>query len=740
MTSGLVSRAWLEAAAAASTPTGDVSRAFIEAMGGATSPTADAGRAFLDVTARNVAAPCAIGRAFIEVVCSTVFFAPGGPVPTPSTSLSPFGIPRTKPPTIPPKALGGLPPIGFAIPDFDIWRPGYSGAIVEIMMAGTSQPAPVFYDILLTQPALNPQVLQSQTDADGVTYGSWLRPIYTYLPYYLLINETDTTGIVYPPLTTLDAVDASYATAASPRGGAAVQLRQWLNRRIHVQNFGPWGETLGSATNGATLAAAVGAAAAQGGGEVIIPAGTFPVISFTLPQGVVLSGQGLSATFLQCTTGGPVCTISGDGAGLRNMVLDGIVLAAGSFGVDTVNAKDIVFEHVLLQRFATGMRAKGGAGHIWHDFSISNCTTAADFRGDSDVAVTSAGGPFQNVQWTGGTVSLCTTNGLIFEVIDFGVDNIVLHGVQFSSNQCAAITFTGAHDCELNGCAWNSNSINWLLQDGTNAAYVAINTIRNVIIRGGQIIGGQVNGAQCNFSGTCLNVRVQDASLQNCAINLNAPQNQVTFQDCYLDATTTVAGTLTLYATLRTSDTAIATGVTVDASATTAWQLQLQPGQVAIADVQAIAKQENGINYGTFWEACGAAQPGATLNYSSGTAAFTVPAVLTGQISHAVALIRAKSGSTASGTLTLEDITGTFLVGEMITDNAGGSALTSGPVTPSATVLDATGQTDVRAPTVTGGSGYAVNFAVSGPMFQVQVVGASAHTVAWQIKVKVVVN
>lgn len=721
MTAGLITRAWLEALATPSTTPVAFARAYAEAV------------------ACTFPAHCALGRTYLEVLCSTIYFE-ATPVPTPSTSLSPFGIPRTKPPTILAKPAGGLPPFGFAIPDFDIWRPGYSGAKVQIMMAGTSQPAPVFYDVLLTQPALNPQILQSQVDANGVTYGSWLRPIYTYVPYYLLINETDTTGIVNPPLTTIDGVDASYAMASAPRGAQPVQLRAWLDRAVHVANFGVWSATAGAATNGATLAAAIGAAAAQGGGEVTIPAGTFPVLAFTLPQGVILRGQGLSATSLQCQVGASVCTFGGDGAGLRNLVLDGVVLAQGSIGVDMTGVANVVFEHVLVQRFASGVRAKGVQDCIWTDFSISNCNNAADFRGDSDASLTTAGTACQNIQWLGGSISLCVTTGVTFEVFDLYCENLLMQGVQFQSNQCAALILTGARDVLLKNCAWDSCLINWRIQDGTNTAYFGINTIRNVVIEGGQVFGDQVNGAQCIFGGTCQNVRVKDSSIRGCSINLLAPQNQVTFQDCYLDPLTTVTGTLAVFATLRTNDTAIVDGVTVDASATTAWQLQLQPGQNALVHVQAVAKSENNTDYAIFWEMAGAAQASAALPYSSGTSAFSVPAVLTGQSSGAVALIQAKSGTTAAGTLGLIDITGTFQAGELITDSLGGSALCAAPITPSATQLDSVAQTSVRTPVVTGSAGYALAIVASGPMLLVQVQGASGATVAWQLKVHVVVN
>ena len=717
-----------------------LSRAFVETVTAPTASPAQVSRSFLEITGANTAVPAVVSRLFLEVVYSTVYLPPEPLMPTPLTSLMCFGVPRTRQPPIYGKPLGGMPPQGFSIPDFDIWRPGYAGAKVQVMMAGTTQPAPVFTDLLLTQPALNPQILQAQTDANGTTYGSWLQPIYTYVPYYLLINETDTTGVVYPPLTTLAGADASYATIAAPRGGFGIPMRNWLDRVVHVANFGTWATTAGSLANTITLEAAIGAAAAQGGASVVIPAGTFPIQPFTLPEGVVVEGQSKGATTLQCQTGAPVVSLAGDGAGLRNLTLDGVVLAGSSIGVDATGVFDVVFEHVLIQRFQTGMRAKGLEDSVWTDFSISGCGTAADIRGDTDAATTGRGTQVKGILWDGGAVSLCTTAGVTFEVIDLPVFNIVLNGVQFENNQCSALNMVGARDMKLSGCGWDSNLINWSISDGFNTAQVAINTCRNILFDGGTVNGNQVSGAKCNFSGVCQNVRVRDASVVNCSIVLLSPQNQVSFQDCYIDATTSITGTLTLYGVLRTSDTSIVNGLTADNSPVTAWALQLRPGQVAVLDVQAVAKQENGVNFGTFWEAAGAEEPGATLNFMSGTSAFGVPAVLQGQTSKAVALINAKAGTIASGALTLIDITGTFQSGETITDSTGGQAQVSGPMAFANAALDATGQIHVRAPTVSNTSGYAVLINTSGQMLQVQVQGAAGHSVAWQSKVRVVVN
>ncbi len=66
------------------------------------------------------------------------------------------------------------------------------------------------------------------------------------------------------------------------------------------------------------------------------------------------------------------------------------------------------------------------------------------------------------------------------------------------------------------------------------------------------------------------------------------------------------------------------------------------------------------------------------LGYGSGTAAFSNGATLTGQTSGASGVIKWFDGDTASGTLVLKEVSGTFQDGEPITDSKGGSASASG--------------------------------------------------------------
>jgi hypothetical protein len=66
------------------------------------------------------------------------------------------------------------------------------------------------------------------------------------------------------------------------------------------------------------------------------------------------------------------------------------------------------------------------------------------------------------------------------------------------------------------------------------------------------------------------------------------------------------------------------------------------------------------------------------LNYDSGTSGFSEGAMVTGETSGTTGVIKWFSEDAASGTLTLKEVSGSFLDGEIITDDKGGSASADG--------------------------------------------------------------
>ena len=94
-------------------------------------------------------------------------------------------------------------------------------------------------------------------------------------------------------------------------------------------------------------------------------------------------------------------------------------------------------------------------------------------------------------------------------------------------------------------------------------------------------------------------------------------------------------------------------------------------------------KLTDGLRYGAFVYTCnGSGEPiyvtTLTLNYKTQTSNFTVGDTITGAASGATALIRIDTDGGATGTLTLDQVSGVFLDGEIITDQGGGSATVNG--------------------------------------------------------------
>jgi hypothetical protein len=321
------------------------------------------------------------------------------------TGLGLYAACRAQPAAVGPKPVGGVPPLGARVREFDTWRPGYGNNAVEVLQAGTTTLAPLYSDPFLTTPVPNPQTLIAFTDPDGNVYGKWAQPVYTFVSYTLFIDQTNQTGVEVPPLTTLDGIDISVATAVSLRGDYERRITDFMDRDVDATLFGSLSEADGSATCTQTLALAVGAAAAQGGGAVLLPPLNIPITGLTLPEGVILEGNGTGVTTLRSTqTGTPVITLGGDGSGLRSLSLDGIDVVPQSVGVYMVGINFPVMEEVLIQRFETGMRARGGSGARWRNFQVSNCTNGLNLRGDQDAAASTNGAELADLRWDGAEV------------------------------------------------------------------------------------------------------------------------------------------------------------------------------------------------------------------------------------------------------------------------------------------------------------------------------------------------
>lgn len=618
---------------------------------------------------------------------------------------------------------------GTRIPDFDTWREGYAGATVEIRRAGTSALATVYLDPDLTEEADNPQVLESYSDGNGLSYGKFEAPLYISADYTLLVNSIDATGVERLPLTTLEGVSAINAIAKPRSSSFERRLQDILGNAIYAADYGTLGPGATPATNTATLEIAIGQAAAQGGGFVLLPAGSFSITSLTLPAGVVLVGQGKPATFLQSQQAQAVITIGGDGAGLVDLTLDGVNLIAGSIGVYADNKSGIVLHRVLIKRFATGIHLRGGDNNAWHELSTDNCAYGAKLHGDNNVSGGNIGAELFQLGWTGGVVSTCLTAGVHVSYEDAKCSNVALRGVSFDQNTGIAVHMNGAQMIRLDDCKWTGNTDNLKIEDDDQASITDNAKILGIYCRNGEMREGNVR-----LEDTCEDVILQNFKFQSVDFLLTTLSRNALLLNCTQDSACTIAGDTTKLTSSFQAHRGNVVGITTDASVTKAWSTgDLEPGQIVVLDVTAIGNSRNGNSraiyrrFGRFWRGL------STLAYDGQTANFAPGSIVTGAVSGATARLVADADGGTTGTLSLRDITGAFIDNEAITDTAGGAALVNGAlVSGTAAALTAANTIGTDHEDVAGWdfSLTAVNLEV-----EARVTGAAATTIEWLVDV-----
>ena len=616
------------------------------------------------------------------------------------------------------------------ISEFDIWRPGYGSAVVSIYVAGTTTLANIYTDEALSVAAANPQTLEAMEAEGGTRYGKFSAPLYTGQSYYISINGIENTGVIRPPINTLDGEDASTATVQPTGSSYDVTLAAALGREVNVANFGAFvaGGSGVAATNTATIELAI--AALSDGGVVKVPAGLYKVNDFEVPEGVVVEGQGIDATTLQSVLGDVSFTLTGDRSGFRNITLDGSSLSTGSIGIKSENNDYSVFTNVLIKRFETGMHFYGGRGFVWGNLNIDNVETAAKLFGKDNT--------FEDCVWIGGIVSTATTVGVTMSYEDQICRNIVFVGVGFETCTEYAININGAQSIKFDGCWWYNNTKTINIQDDTEVLTPATQQDNDVIIV--QFNGGRIDGGIFTVTGTIQDLILNDMNLKNLQFDLDTPlNNYMVLKNCYEDAGITISGESARLIRQTTSQNGASFGVTTDASPAKAWGIPLAAGQQVYLEARVIAKGRNIAQRAIYHIGCGAYRPGDTLNYDTQTANFTAGAIVTGQSSGATARIQADSDSGTTGTLTLTDIQGEFIDNEIITDDNGspGSALVNGTLNAQSATLDSTGNVNIRAVFETT-AGFAAAFVANGQEIELRVTGAASNTLEWTVHVDVV--
>jgi hypothetical protein len=614
--------------------------------------------------------------------------------------------------------------------DFDTWNPGYGFATVLVLQAGTELLADIFYDEALAEEAPNPQTCLEKTQ-DGISYGKFARPIYCGVPFELRINTIDQTGVQRPAIVSLDGEDASKALVTVAGGTEEVELEDHLARRVDVRDFGEFkavGVTGASAaTNNASLASAIGVVGAMGGGYVEVPAGTYQFTNLTIPQGVVVRGAGRVATTLQSTQANNVITIGGVRCGFTRLTLDGVSKVATSVGVYAVNKDYPVFNDVEIKRFETGLYRKGGTGGFWRELFISDCTSG--YKGHGDLAATLGAALLFN-EWLGGKVELCSDVGVELKNVDAQSAHSAFRYVTFDTNTGVAVRLIGSRNSQFDKCRWIGNTADFDVKD--NTPLTPDNSIIGLLVNGGSIEGGTMT-----FKDTLENVVFRRVDLKDVAITLTTPQSNIVAEDCREISGVTFAGVGTCWVRSKTTDRGASAGITTGAAATKIWEVPLDPGQRVYLIGVVVARQRNAANSDAFYHiGVSARRPAATLGYDSQTANFAAGNVVTGATSGATARIVADSDSGTTGTLSLQDIVGTFVDNEIITDSGGGSATVNGSLATSGAALVGT-VASIRAAQEVNAA-WDATFAANGNAIELQVTGEASKTIEWIGDVKVV--
>lgn len=613
-----------------------------------------------------------------------------------------------------------------ALPEFEHWQPNYAGAIIFVYRAGTTTLASLYYDEGETQQAPNPQVLLT-LNVNGALYGRLPQPVYCSQAIEFEVDGSRS-GVARNPLTSASDVDVSNALVTVVGSTAQVDVHDVVARSIHVENYG---EISGSTSGNTTvLQAAVGAAAAIGGGDVFLPGGRIVFTSLTLPQGVRLVGQGRAVTVLESQTNGKVITLGGDRSGLVSLTIDGISLVPASIGVAANNRAETVMRAVEIKRFETGVHMRGGTRGDWRDLHLVNCVSGAKLHGDTAALDGNVGGEFANNLWIGGRVTQCTGVGVDLSYEDTFCRSNHLIGVDFAQNSGIALRINGARQTTIEKSAWSLNTTNIDIRDDDNTAKRLENTVHGARISGGQMVSGAVA-----LRDTLLNVMIEAMRIDAVAFTLTVPLNPVLLLDCVESAGVTIAGAGQYIIRRTAGHDGASTGITTDATVTKAWATgELEPGQVVYLEGVVLGNQRNGANTGEYHIAVSAKRAGSTLAYDTQTANFTLGQVLTGATSGATARIIADSDGGTTGTLTLRDIIGAFVDNETISDGAGGSALANGALAAGSCAL--LGSVAALRAAREDVAGWDATFVANGPEVELRVTGAAATIIEWTSRVR----
>lgn len=625
------------------------------------------------------------------------------------------------------KTPADYPAVGMLVDEFDQWVPGYPAAIVYVYRAGTTELAPLFSDITLTQELSNPQILISWTDAESIEYGKFAQSVYTPYAYETSIDSRHDTGIRYVPIYTLEGEDASFATVQATGATEARTLRDRAADIVWVEDYGLIGSS--RTVNTATITAAIAAVSAQGGGRAVLPAGQIDYSVFSLPAGCLLDGQGRGVTVLSSSTGDETVTVTGDFAGLRNLTLDGGNLNEDSVGLYSENVKGLILDNVTIKRFETNFYHKGGQDHRYTEFYSENAVSLGKCYGE-DAA-------FKGLRWVGGEATISTLVGIDFAVVDYEVTDIRLD-IKFEDNvgENGSVLIYGATGIAFDNCEFiadNVTDIHVKVED--NPDDTVPGQVRGITFNGGSMTSGK-----CTFDGLGQDITFDETALTEVTLVNNVTENVIILKDCS-EIDTDFDGDTLKFGRVLTGNSMLKIGQTTDATVTPIHKIALGSNETAVITAKVTAEQTNGTAYAMIFYAQGVRCAPGTLLYDNQTANFTVGDTITGATSGATAYIIADSDSGSSGTLSLGGVSGDFLDNETIAGATSGSAKVNGQFTPgdAATVGSKADLLSVGSNTNDLPAGWDVTFTASEQEISVNVVGEANKNITWKAQIDVTV-
>lgn len=616
---------------------------------------------------------------------------------------------------------------------FDVWREKYGGASVTVYKAGTTTKATLYdgEDTATAGTLSNPQTLDSLI-VSGRTYGRWEQPVYVDEDVELQIDGEET-GIVKVPILTMDGADASQAQVTIEGESTARDLRDWAADVVWAAFYGTLSGT--ATQNTATINAAAAAANANGGGVVLLPAGTITLNStVALAAGVVLKGQGRGVTTLQAQMSGDLISLRNERCGLEALTLDGVNKTSGSVGIEIEETSGIILRDVEAKRFETNIDILSLQDSDFFNVYSSAGTNGVRFKtasgavdGDDLIA---------DIRWFGGRVDLCSAVGLLFEHGDEWVHHIALFGVNIDDNPGTAVKVVGAQYLRFVGCSFNGNTTLFDIDDVTSPS-----GDEDDIVLGFEVSDFYISGGSAVFADTCSRVIFRSGEIAAGTWTMALPDNNILLVDVTEGASFSLAGTSTRVVRQTTSDTGHTNGQTTGSITTEAWTKALAPGKVASLTALVTAVRQDADEFATFNVRAGARRPPSELSYVSQSANFTLGATLTGGTSEATATIVGDDDGGTSGTLKLINVEngggGGFQSGETITDGSGGSATADGQVGNSP-VLCGRGIRDDINLLFGNVRGIDADFVGLSESVSFQVTGNSSETWNWVVKVEVV--